>query len=470
MTERFDDLRRSIASLELDFHAMANSIPQLAWMTRPDGWIFWYNQRWFDYTGTTLEQMQGRGWTDVHHPDHVDRVVEQFDNSFKSGEPWEDLFPLRSKSGEYRWFLSRALPIRDEHGEIQRWFGTNTDVTEQKKTEERQSLLMREIDHRAKNALTVAQSVVSLTKADTVESYKAAVEGRIGALSRAHSLLAASRWDGADLKCLIAEEVDPFSDTYGDRVSYSGPSLMLEPAAAQSVGLIIHELVTNAVKHGALATPSGSLHISWKIVDHAIRIEWRESGAETVAEPSSAGFGTTLLDRLARDFMECEIERSWSEDGLTAVISLRRPKASLAASGPRPGPQRAQTESQSTNLPSVLIAEDEVLTAMDLEFRVSDAGYRVIGPASSVEEARSMIEYDLPKIALLDANLGGERSFKLAAELRAAGVEIVFCTGYEELEDLSESLRDCPIISKPFRDEDLLGALQSVRERLESVR
>ena len=119
------------------FATLADNISQLAWMADSSGSIFWYNKRWFDYTGTTLEQMQGWGWTKVHHPDHVERVVERIRNSFESGEPWEDTFPLRSVNGDFRWFLSRAMPIRDAGGEIIRWFGTNTDITEQQLIEER---------------------------------------------------------------------------------------------------------------------------------------------------------------------------------------------------------------------------------------------------------------------------------------------------------------------------------------------
>src|SRR4051812_22137124 len=99
-----------------EFNTLANSIAQLAWMANAAGDIFWYNQRWYDYTGTTLEDMQGWGWKKVHHPDEVGRVIESIQRAFSSGEPWEDTFPLRRKDGEFRWFLSRALPIRDADG------------------------------------------------------------------------------------------------------------------------------------------------------------------------------------------------------------------------------------------------------------------------------------------------------------------------------------------------------------------
>ncbi len=115
---------------EEQFRALAESIPQLAWMADASGSIFWYNQRWYDYTGTTLDAMRGWGWKTVHHPDHIDGVVQRIQHSWDTGEPWEDTFPLRGRDGRYRWFLSRAQPIRDTDGSIVRWFGTNTDITE----------------------------------------------------------------------------------------------------------------------------------------------------------------------------------------------------------------------------------------------------------------------------------------------------------------------------------------------------
>lgn len=117
------------------FELLANNITQLCWMADASGWIFWYNERWYQYTGTTLEQMKGWGWRKVHHPDHVDRVVEKISHCWQTGEDWEDTFPLRGRDGEYRWFLSRAMPIRDQTGRVIRWFGTNTDITEQRNLE-----------------------------------------------------------------------------------------------------------------------------------------------------------------------------------------------------------------------------------------------------------------------------------------------------------------------------------------------
>lgn len=139
---------------EARFRTLAENMSQFAWMADAAGWVFWYNQRWYDYTGTTLEQMKGWGWHALIHPDHMERVSEKFRRSLDSGSPWEDSFPLRGQDGRFRWFLSRALPIRDESGNIVQWFGTNTDITERREMEEELArhaeLLERRVEERTR--------------------------------------------------------------------------------------------------------------------------------------------------------------------------------------------------------------------------------------------------------------------------------------------------------------------------------
>jgi PAS domain S-box-containing protein len=134
--EELETQNEKLRENEGRFRTLADNISQLAWMADAQGSLFWYNKRWLDYTGTTLEEMHGWGWQKVHHPDHELRVVEKFKHSLETGEAWEDTFPLRGADGQYRWFLSRALPIRDEQGRVLRWFGTNTDITEHRQAEE----------------------------------------------------------------------------------------------------------------------------------------------------------------------------------------------------------------------------------------------------------------------------------------------------------------------------------------------
>jgi PAS domain S-box-containing protein len=160
------------------FRELADNISQFAWTADAKGWRYWYNKRWYDYTGTTLEDMQGWGWQKVHHPEHVNRVVQRLRQSFETGTPWEDTFPLRSKDGNYRWFLSRALPIRNEAGEVIRWFGTNTDVTQQIEAEN----ALREGEQELRNARDAAEAALQNlreTQASLIEAEKFAALGRL---------------------------------------------------------------------------------------------------------------------------------------------------------------------------------------------------------------------------------------------------------------------------------------------------
>ena len=148
VTER-KQLERELRTRELQFRSVADHMPQLAWIADADGAIHWYNQRWYDYTGQTPQQADGDGWRAVHHADHRDRVAEKFFQHIASGERWEDTFPLRAADGRYRWFLSRAIPIRDPAGRVVQWFGTNTDVSEQRLKHEAALVLSSSLDYDA---------------------------------------------------------------------------------------------------------------------------------------------------------------------------------------------------------------------------------------------------------------------------------------------------------------------------------
>ena len=166
------------------FRTLADNISQLAWMADSNGSIFWFNRRWYEFTGTSLDEMQGWGWTKVHHPDHVDRVVERIRHSWESGEAWEDTFPLRGRDGQFRSFLSRALPIRDEQGSVVCWFGTNTDVTAQLEAEqERERLLAseRSARQRAEGILeTALDGIITIDDEGRIRDFNPAAERMFG--------------------------------------------------------------------------------------------------------------------------------------------------------------------------------------------------------------------------------------------------------------------------------------------------
>ena len=169
-------------------------------------------------------------------------------------------------------------PSMDPAGRVVRLSGVTVDITDRKIAEERQALLAREVDHRAKNALALVQSIVRLTRGNSISNYTDSVEGRIKALSRAHTILSQSRWQGADIKGLVEEELAAYRTEDSSKVTTSGPNVSLQPAAAQSIALALHELVTNAAKYGALSSNAGRVHLSWELTDGSLGLHWTESG------------------------------------------------------------------------------------------------------------------------------------------------------------------------------------------------
>src|SRR5262249_844760 len=161
--------------------------------------------------------------------------------------------------------------------------------------EERQVLLAREVDHRARNALALVQSIVRLTRADTIKSYIAAVDGRIGALARAHTLLAQSRWQGADLARLVDEELAPYRADAPERIAAPGPDPSLEPRTAQTLALALHELSTNAAKYGSLSVMSGRVEVNWELQPRSLLLRWNESGGPCPQTPAAPGFGIRMI-------------------------------------------------------------------------------------------------------------------------------------------------------------------------------
>jgi two-component sensor histidine kinase len=225
------------------------------------------------------------------------------------------------------------------------WVATYADVSERRAADERQALLMRELDHRAKNALAVVQAALRLTPKDDAETYARAVGGRVAALARAHTLLAMGQWSGAELRDLAWGELAPFlGSTAGDkrpqpRAALDGPDVTLVTGAAQAFSMALHELATNATKHGALSTPEGRVSVFWEVDGEAglLRLLWTESGGPPLmASPTRRGFGSRLLEATLKDQLGGKLARDWRPGGLVCTIELPLARALAGQARQRP--------------------------------------------------------------------------------------------------------------------------------------
>lgn len=304
------------------FTALANNIPQLAWIANAQGWIYWYNQRWFDYTGTTLQDMEGWGWKSVHHPDHVDRVVRRIQEAWDSGEPWEDTFPLKRHDGAYRWFLSRANPLKDSDGRVILWCGSNTDITEELEARKRIEMLMREVGHRSRNMLATIQAMINRSRHKSSEELADSLIHRIAALKSNQEILDGGDWTGARIVDVVNAQTQHVSDKQRSRIQVVGSQdLIISARHAEALGLAIHELATNADKYGALSTETGTVQIGWQRSDNkeerlSLEIFWSESGGPEVSLPTRRGFGFLLVKQNVEAVFNGEVSFDFRREGI----------------------------------------------------------------------------------------------------------------------------------------------------------
>ncbi len=271
------------------------------------------------------------------HPEDIGEVRKALAHFAKGAKSYEAEFRIIRPDGEIRWCVGTAAATIDKAGRVVRVSGVTVDITERKHAEERQNLLAREVDHRAKNALALAQSIVRLTRGENVKAYVRSVEGRINALARVHTVLSLSSWQGAEIRRLIGEELAPYA--VGDQIALSGSELQLLPATAQTLALALHELVTNSAKYGALSTVSGRLSIRWENEQGVLRLLWEETGGPAVHEPTTRGFGTRTVIASIESQLGGEARFDWRREGLLCQLSvplsptLARPDSAVPQGG-----------------------------------------------------------------------------------------------------------------------------------------
>jgi two-component sensor histidine kinase/DNA-binding response OmpR family regulator len=383
------------------------------------------------------------------HPEDWERMRAALASITEHGQTYQTEFRVHRPNGELRWCIGAAAASTDSTRS-----GVTVDITDRKSTEERQTLLVREVDHRARNALAVVQSIIRLTRAESKEAYVTAVEGRITALSRAHVLLSRSRWQGANLSRILDEELAPYRRSEAEKIVTSGPEVFLDPATAQILALALHELATNAAKYGALSSTFGKVTLSWELGPNCLVLQWVESGGPTVQPPRSEGYGTRVIGASVERQLDGCATFDWHPDGLRFTMSIpfgEKTKQEESVPSERRMAAAANGAAARRVMPGnrLLLVEDEALTGMMMSDMLTDLGFDVIGPFGRVADAMAAVGREEFQAAVLDVNLDGEMVYPVADAVLARGVPFVFVTGYGA-EGIDRRFAQVPVLQKPI--------------------
>ncbi|MGK7864879.1 PAS domain-containing protein [Falsiroseomonas sp. E2-1-a4] len=411
------------------------------------------------------------------HPDDRTAVAEAGARAMR-GEAdghYEAEFRTVWPDGTTRWLRTQGRAEFGPDGVPLRMAGAVVDVTERREGEERQALLAREVDHRAKNALAVALSVVRLAPRDVPPAeFSKAVEGRVSAMARAHSLLSAERWTGADLRAIAEGEIA----VHADRVQIKGVPVRVGPEATQPIAMVLHELATNAAKHGAFSMPMGFVQLSWERLPDAIgggvQLRWQECGGPSLDRPPiRTGFGHRLVSLLSERQLGGTTVFDWSDPaGLRVAITiparhLGEDRSAVGQAAPVVGPPvqpwaPPAVPPDAARGPRVLLVEDQALLALEAKAVLNALGCEVVGPARTLADALRLAATE-PNLAaaLLDVNLGGgEMVFPVMDVLRTRGVPYLLATGYGSAAiDAGQAHNAVAVLRKPYARELVAGAL-----------
>jgi PAS domain S-box-containing protein len=327
--------KHALSESDARFQTLADALPHMVWSTLPDGYHDYYNARWYEFTGVPAGSTDGEGWNGMFHPDDQERAWETWRDSLATGKPYEIEYRLRHHSGQYRWTLGRAMPMRDEKGQIIRWIGTCTDIDDAKRQAAHNEILSRELSHRIKNIFAVIGGLIGLSARNDPgqKQFARQLQERVAALGRAHEFVRPHSSHSAPqrfperLHGIIREILAPYPALADGRITIEGDDVAVDDRGATPLALLIHELATNATKYGSLSVPDGKVSVSTKIGDGRVDIRWKETGGPKIAgAPKETGFGTMLSELSIVQQLGGIIERDWFEDGLavTARTDLAR--------------------------------------------------------------------------------------------------------------------------------------------------
>jgi light-regulated signal transduction histidine kinase (bacteriophytochrome)/CheY-like chemotaxis protein len=383
----------------------------------------------------------------------------------KSFELWQETVVGQSKpwsQGDLRIAESLRVTLLEVILQL-----SDLAARERRNSQERQELMIAELNHRVRNILSLVRSLVAQSKdnATSTEEFASVLGGRIQALARAHDQITNLNWAPVALKALVESEAGAYLGRRADRIKLDGPDVALDPKAFATLALVVHEMMTNSAKYGALADSTGQVEVIWKFDrGSTLVIDWKESGGPPVQPPSRRGFGTTIIERSVPFDLKGDAEIKFDLLGVQARFVI---PANYVQMMPSLAGASSRVEVEETAAPRIsdtaLIVEDNLIIAMAAEVILLELGARHVETAASVNQAMQAIARTQPSFALLDVNLGSESSIAVGKKLTELKVPFIFATGYGERAPIPEELADAPVIQKPYTRETVEAALGKLK-------
>ncbi|MGV7033789.1 HWE histidine kinase domain-containing protein [Methylobacterium symbioticum] len=321
------DLRLLRAAVEASGEAILITSAEL---DEPGPRIEYANPAFTRMTGYAAEEVLGRSPRLLQGPGTDRSVLDGLRAALEAGEPTQGEAANYRKDGStyvVEWLIT---PVREADGRISHWVSTQRDITERRASEDRQALLVRELHHRVKNTLATVQAVLNATMRSSlsVGEFTRALSGRIASLARTHALITEDLAQAATFEDLLRAELDPYNER--GRLTLAGPKVVLPSELAVPVGMALHELTTNALRHGSLAAPNGRLQVTWWIEDgpggRSLRFDWAEHDGPPAAHPTREGFGSRLLNKVLATQTEAEVTVDFAPDGVRVSVRMPLPE------------------------------------------------------------------------------------------------------------------------------------------------
>jgi PAS domain S-box-containing protein len=427
--------------------------------------------------GYSEEELRELAFLSHVHPEDRDANAAQCERLLAEEIPhFEIVNRYVRKDGTPIWVDKHVSLLRDAAGKPTNILTLATDVTERKRQEDQIRLLMREVNHRSKNMLSLVQAIARQTLAANPDDFLDRFGKRVEALAANQDLLVKSAWKGADLNELVRSQLATFEELIGSNIMLEGPPLFVSAPAAQALGMALHELVTNAGKYGALSGGGGRLNIAWCIQRNEegkelFIMSWREHCAHPIMPPCKQGFGSFVISKMAEMSLGAYVELDYPPSGLSWQLKCAAGEVMESSVGPVPTVEKensgAASDEPTSRRPRVLVVEDEALVAVEITHALTLAGFDVVGPARNVPAALQFLKCSGCDAAVLDINLSGETSEAIAIELAANKTPFVTLSGYSP-EQHHPVFGSAPAFRKPLSFQLLIAELCKCIEHRDS--